>query len=116
MRRPRPLRRVLATRKPRTMTAARTTKPRIGLGTSPSRPRNEARVPRAMPRKSSSGPGEPGAPPPPAAGGAPPPPPPGGVGEADLLEGDARRERHHRQAHAPHAQRRSAGHEPEHSR
>ena len=44
------------------MTAARTTKPRIGLGTSPSRPRNDARVPRSMPTSLSSGTGEPVAP------------------------------------------------------
>src|SRR3954447_23283989 len=117
MRRPSPLRRRLATSRQSAITTATTTKPRTGLGTSPSRPRNDARGPRSMPTNSSSGTGEPVAPAPQVELANPncsiATAARGGWGDPDLLAPPRRGERHPRQPHPAPPQRRCPRHEPQ---
>src|ERR1700722_20366381 len=81
---------------------ASATQPNTGDGTLPSMPRNPALVPGAGPKQLELGP--------PRAGRAAAP---GGVGEAEVLDRDRARQRHHRQRHPAHPHRRERRDHPD---
>ena len=94
-----------ATNRPVSTTTARMQKPSTGLGMLPSRPRNPLREPKSKPNIIGSGTGEPVDPRAERV-----------AREAELLDGDGGRQRHHRQRHTSHAQRGDAGDEAQDGR
>ena len=103
--RPKLDRRTLAMSRQSATITARRKKPKTGLGSLPSRPRNDESGPRLKPNSSGGGTGE-----------APEPPPQRRSCEPELLDRDRRRQRHDGEADAAHAERGHRHEQPEHRR